>query len=295
MAVAASQKAMVEVRQAYDGLFSDTRGFEILSALLRERAGVNLPLNEKNRALMAGRLAKVMARHQCTTYAELAAAIEKGNAEAATDFLSAMTTHTTHFFREAAHFALLRQVFPKYVEQLRTPEVRVWCAASSTGEEVWSIATTLLEAAREARVRPEIQILATDIDKHALVRAAHGIYPIASANDLPPEIRQRYFINGITSGHPSLRVRREVRNLVTFAEFNLQTQNYAFKKQFDFVFCRNVLIYFCREDIERIVKNLESVIAPGGYLFVGHSEAILGATGPKMTRVEAATYQKSAG
>lgn len=282
----------VEERTSYEALVSDEQGFMRLSAILRDRAGVNLPLTEKNRALMAGRLGKVLARFGLRSYEALAGRMESGDAAAVVDFLSAMTTHTTQFFREADHFSALQNLLPEIVQRKRGEELRIWCAAASTGEEVWSIASSVHQVLTEKRLTRNFRILATDIDGNALRVGAQAVYPMTAKKEIPENIFDTCFVEGKIAGEQAFRVRKFLRPTAIFAEFNLLGSQYKFKNKFDVIFCRNVLIYFARPDAEAVVHNLVSTLAVGGYLFVGHSEAMIGIAGSSVRRVGTALYEK---
>lgn len=253
----------------------DRQSFDKLAELLGRLAGIELPYSSKNITLMTSRLGKILRRRNLASYAEYIKPLSRGEAPAISEFISAMTTNTTQFFREEAHFQVLRNLLPEVLnEKSRTQnrEIRVWCAASSAGQEPYTIAMTLLESIPNPDAW-SIKLLATDIDLKILDYAARGVYTSAEAESAPKLILQKYFDSRTDKGEKHFRVKKEVRDLVTFAPFNLLNETYSFRFPFDFIFCRNVLIYFNRPNAATVINKLANCLHPRGYLFLGHSEA----------------------
>lgn len=185
-------------------------------------------------------------------------------------FVNALTTNKTSFFREPEHFDAL-------AAQLSGPGakpdgVRVWCAASSTGEEPWTLAMVLQKtlSARGAQAR----ILATDIDTDVLARAELAIYPDECLADVPAEHHDA-FVRGSAEAEGSVRVRRGLREMVLFRQLNLR-KAFPLRGPFDAIFCRNALIYFSLEDQIDTVRRMAALLAPTGRLYLGHSEGLVG-------------------
>ncbi len=196
-----------------------------------------------------------------------------------------LTTNKTSFFREEPHFDLLRnQILPEYKE--RGGPFRIWCAGCSSGEEPYSLAITLLEAFPDIE-RRDVKILATDISPTILAKARQGIYTEAVLADVSTQQRQRFFSRQEDN---SFSVGNELRSLISFALLNLM-EPWPMKGPFDMIFCRNVMIYFDLETRERLVDRYRDILAPGGYLCVGHSES-LNASNHGMTYVQPAVYRK---
>ncbi len=198
------------------------------------------------------------------------------------EFINAFTTNKTEFFRESFHFEdLVSRVFPAHFE--RAANISIYCSASSTGEEPYSIATSFLhfkESVQNSFL--DAKIVATDIDTNALSRAHEGVYEHPKgANIFPPWIKpQKYFKKRELSGthsHFLIKVKESVKELVEFKRVNLFEDNYPFAAEsFDVIFCRNVLIYFSVEDQNKILKKLFLKLKIGGVLYLGHSESSLG-------------------
>jgi chemotaxis protein methyltransferase CheR len=278
-----------EAQSLHRNVRRDHSGYDRLAARLNALIGVDMPASEKNRTLMACRLAPLLRRHGCESYSQYELLLKGGDQEMIREFISTLTTHTTDFYREGQHFKLI----PSVLRQLETtkltdgrPELRVWCAAASTGQEPYTLLFSLLEAG----VRPapwSLKFLASDIDRAALLGATNGVYSADQLAKVPAQVRSRYF----DPQSAGLTVRENYRKLITFAEFNLATPKYPFKYPFDVIFCRNVLIYFNHESGRAVVDRLVDALAPGGFLFVGHSETGF-VRNRKLRTVAPAVFQK---
>jgi chemotaxis protein methyltransferase CheR len=235
--------------------------FARVSTLVRSEAGIHLGAGKESlvRSRLAGRL-RMLRMSSYSAYVDMLAR-DPDEMENAIDLL---TTNKTSFFREPRHFAFLD-------EELRTAprkQLRIWCAAASTGEEPYTIAMTLAAA---GLVPPhcDSKILATDICRHVLATAQRGIY--APDPEIPKAYAERYFETGPTPN--TIAVKGSIRNLVTFARLNLM-QRWPMRGPFDFIFCRNVMIYFDPPTRERLVARMRELLAPNGYLLIGHAESL---------------------
>lgn len=258
-------------KSLFDHLQADVEGFRLLSKELKERTGINLPENSKNLSLMASRLHSRIADIGLETYEEYLELLRDDDPELVRDFIQALTTNTTHFFRESRHFDFLREALPGML-RLKKPgsDLRVWCAAASTGQEPYTIGMTLLET-----LGPQsgwnLKFLATDIDDSVLRTAINAVYTEKEIGDLNPMLRQKYFESAGNGSGRDYRVKQSLRGLIRYANLNLMNE-YPFQHKFDIIFCRNVLIYFDRETVDRVIEKLADALAPGGLLFIGHSE-----------------------
>ena len=195
-----------------------------------------------------------------------------------TEFINTFTTNKTHFFRETFHFKDLKdRVLPEFIKNNKT--IHMYCSASSTGEEPYSMAMTVLEANKEYNGRINASIIASDIDTNVLEYAANGIYKYSkSSKEFPEWIKpQQYFKRRIQKNlvgeEVLIKVNDDLKKMITFQIMNLSDNNYPFKKEeFDVIFCRNVLIYFSTEDQNKILKKLFNHLKVGGTLYLGHSE-----------------------
>jgi chemotaxis protein methyltransferase CheR len=203
---------------------------------------------------------------------------EIGNGKYVTDFINAFTTNKTHFFRETFHFDDLKdRVLPELLS--KSSSINIYCSASSTGEEPYSIAMTVQHALQsQGTYGKSIKIEATDIDTSVLQSAKDGIYRVSTTNnDFPDWISlPKYFKRRVEHNYSNemlLKVKDEPRKYLNFQQMNLMDDKYIFNDgQFDVVFCRNVLIYFSIEDQNKILKKLFKLLKVGGTLYLGHSE-----------------------
>ena len=273
-----------------DGEFPFTiEDFRAIAAILRTEAGIELP--ESRATLAYSRLSKRLRalglnafRDYCALLNSPAGASERGH------MLSAMTTNLTKFFREPHHFEHLKaQVLPPLLERARRGErVRLWSAACSSGQEPYSLALTVLSVAPDAG-NLDLRILATDIDPVVLAEARRGHYASAVLGGLPPELRQRWFA---PAGTDAWSVAQPVRNLVAFREMNLTASTWPMAGQFQVVLCRNVVIYFGQETQAALWQRMSQRVERGGYLYIGHSERLIGSAAEAFESVDITTYQR---
>ena len=183
-------------------------------------------------------------------------------------FTNALTTNLTSFFREEHHFPILAD----HLVKLQKP-IRIWCSAASTGEEPYTIAMTACEAF--GTLKPPVEIYATDIDTNVLATASRGVYPYERVSKLSEKRRREFFQKGTGQNEGSVRVRNELRSLITFAQLNLLDEQWPMKEQFDAIFCRNVMIYFDKPTQTKILSRFVPLMKPNTLLFAGHSENFL--------------------
>jgi chemotaxis protein methyltransferase CheR len=183
-------------------------------------------------------------------------------------FTNALTTNLTSFFREEHHFPILAE----HLVALKKP-IRIWCSAASTGEEPYTIAMTACEAF--GTMKPPVEIVATDIDTNVIATASRGVYPYERVSKLSDERRKQFFQKGTGAQDGSVRVRSELRSLITFEQLNLLDEQWAIKEPFDAIFCRNVMIYFDKPTQSKILSHFVPLMKPHALLFAGHSENFL--------------------
>lgn len=184
-------------------------------------------------------------------------------------FINALTTNLTAFFRESHHFEMLQA---HYTSITRETPYRVWCSAVSTGEEAYSAAIALAEA--RARATVDFSVLATDIDTHVLSVAAEGIYTLERVSQLEQTQLRPFFLKGCGERTGLVRVKKQLRAAISFAQLNLIADAWPDIGTFDAVFCRNVLIYFDKTTQKAILERLAERMKPNALLFLGHSENI---------------------
>lgn len=248
--------------------------YELFRAFVYEKCGINLGAQKQQ--LVRARLGKKMRSGAFRTYREYYDFV-KGDPTGAelADLIDAISTNTTHLFRERQHFDFVAKIVKGWAAdrewRARNAELRCWSAGCSSGEEPYSLAMTLDDALSPAQV--PFRILATDISTKVLERAQSGVYESHRLGTTPETFRQRYFVSNdrgrtVMQVHPSLRAR------ITFRRFNLMEERFPFRQGFHLIFCRNVMIYFDRPTQEGLVGRFAAHLRPGGYLLIGHSESL---------------------
>ncbi len=241
-----------------------SRDFARVRELIYRRAGISL--SEAKREMVYSRLARRLRAKGLSSFSEYLDRLESGADDAEWEaFTNALTTNLTAFFREAHHFPLLAE----HMLQARGT-LAVWCAASSTGEEPYSIAMTLCEAFDS--LTPPVSIVATDIATNVLAVAEEGVYPIERVEKMSPGRLKRFFLRGKGERAGLVRVRPELRQLIHFRPLNLLAPSWPLSGPFDAIFCRNVMIYFDKPTQARILSRFVPLLKPDGLLFAGHSE-----------------------
>lgn len=243
------------------------RDFDRVRDLIYKRAGISLA--DSKQEMVYSRLARRLRATGINTFTDYLNTLEREqNSEEWEAFTNALTTNLTSFFREEHHFPILLEHIKS-----RTDPVQIWCSASSTGEEPYSIAMTLCEAF--GTLRPPAQIVATDIDTNVLNTASKGVYSIERIEKLSSDRVRKFFLKGKGAQEGLVRVRQELRDLITFKQLNLLADSWPLKGEFDAIFCRNVMIYFDKPTQGKILKKFVPLMKPDALLFAGHSENFL--------------------
>ena len=240
--------------------------FEKVRTLIYQRAGIALA--EGKQEMVYSRLARRLRANGASDFTDYLARLESGADQSEWEaFTNALTTNLTSFFREAHHFPVLA------AHARQRTDLSVWCSASSTGEEPYSIAMTLCDLF--GTLSPPVQIIATDIDTAVLAIAEKGVYPDERVKCLTTEQRRRYFLKGVADQQGLVRVRPELRKLVQFRQLNLLANDWPVSGSFDVIFCRNVMIYFDKATQKKILSRFVKLMKPDALLFAGHSENFL--------------------
>ncbi len=252
----------------------DARSFAAFRELVYGRSGIVLA--EGKQALVGSRIGKRMRQLGLTRFPEYLDWVKgRGGEEEVTLMLDAISTNVTSFFRESVHFEFLRA---RLKEMFRAGKnhLRIWCAAASTGEEPYTLAITVRECDPDPAC--DIKILATDISTRVLKAAVEGRYPKNRMQGLPMDLAQRYFDRVGSREEPLWSARPQLRTLLRFARLNLATPPFPMRGPMDFIFCRNVMIYFDNPVRQRLIAEFHRLLAPGAFLIVGHSESLTGLT-----------------
>ncbi len=243
------------------------RDFERVRTLIYKKAGIALA--ESKQEMVYSRLARRLRATGIGSFVTYLDKLEQGgDAEEWEAFTNALTTNLTSFFREAHHFPILAD----HLKKTKEP-IEIWCSAASTGEEPYSIAMTACEAFNT--LTPPVRIIATDIDTNVLNTGANGVYSIDRLDKMSPERAKRFFLRGKGEREGLVRVRPELRQMITFKQVNLLADNWGINTQFDVIFCRNVMIYFDKPTQGKILDRFAPLMKPDGLLFAGHSENFL--------------------
>jgi chemotaxis protein methyltransferase CheR len=228
-------------------------------------------------ALLVGRLSKRLRHLGLATFREYYRVVTT-DPEEQTCMLDAISTNETRFFREPGQFEFLKQrVFPQWqsevAKRVRARKIRVWSAGCSTGQEPYSLAMTLCHYF-PAAAGWEIEIVATDLSNRALAIAREATWAYTACSEIPEPYLKAFMLRGCRGQEGKIKAGPEIRAAVNFFRVNLNEAEYSVDGPFDLIFCRNVLIYFDREDRERIVRRLLGYLSPKGFLFVGHAESL---------------------
>lgn len=247
------------------------KDFERIRALIYRECGI--ALGDEKIPLLVNRISKRQRALGLASQQDYLRIIEEErDPEEFIQFIDVISTNTTYFFREPDHFEFFSARLKEW--PAAEPEIRLWCAASSSGEEPYSLAITAAEALGRRRIK--LRMLATDICTKVLKRAAEGRYTEKQVENVPRYLLNRYFAKEKNGGAVHYRVLPRLRELVLFKRLNLSKFPYPLKGPFDFIFCRNVMIYFDAPLREKVVQAFYRLLRPGGYLFIGHSENLLG-------------------
>ncbi|WP_153109443.1 CheR family methyltransferase [Propionivibrio limicola] len=242
--------------------------FERVRKLIYEHAGISLSVAKQD--MVYSRLARRLRETGKRSFGEYLALLERGDKSEWEKFVNSLTTNLTSFFREPHHFPILADHLKKMQGR---PSIKIWCCASSTGEEPYSIAMTAVEAFNT--FTPPVTIVATDLDTNVLATAAKGVYSKERIDKLSPERLSRFFVRSGAGPDGVFAVRPELRRLVTFQRLNLLEASWFVRGPIDALFCRNVMIYFDKPTQHKILKRFAPLMSEDGLLFAGHSESFL--------------------
>ena len=229
--------------------------------MLFKKAGINL--SDAKEAMVYSRLARRIRSKNLRSFNEYLALVNTSESELE-QFINALTTNLTSFFREPHHFTALAD----YLSQHNV--TTIWCAASSTGEEPYSIAMVVAEA--YGSFKTPVKIIASDIDSKVLAKAKAGVYPLASIAKIPQHRQKQFFHKGKGANEGKVKVVDELRNMVQFKKLNLTDAKWDVKGPLDVIFCRNVMIYFDKPTQLKVLQKMVGMLKPSGLYMAGHSE-----------------------
>jgi len=255
----------------------EDKDFRRISDMIYRHCGINLHSGKKE--LVRARLAKRLRLLSIKTFPEyIDHALNDSSGTEFTALVDSLSTNLTSFFRENQHFEYLRNSFLPRVtaEKAKTSDrlIRGWSAGCSSGEEPYSIAITLLESIKLNR-NISAKILATDISTQILARAKAGVYDLQRVAPVPRDLKNRYLVCEKINKTKVFKAGKSLKDIIYFAHLNLMDE-WPIKVPLDFIFCRNVMIYFDKPTQERLVNRFWHILNPGGLLFTGHSESLTG-------------------
>lgn len=255
-----------------------SRDFARLSKFIEERSGIRMPMGKAT--LIESRLRKRVQELGMKSFTEYCDLVLSGRSPDELVFMiDRITTNKTEFFRESPHFEILvHKALPALAAAEGAGiqrELRVWSAGCSTGEEPYTLAMVLAEAAAAEGREVRFEILATDLSSSVLRHAREALYNDEQAQAIPLALRKKYLLRSLDD-EAVVRVRKSLRSLVSFRKLNLLDKDYGLPSRMDVVFCRNVFIYFDRKLQAEILRRFAQNMVPGGFLFLGHSENING-------------------
>lgn len=264
--------------------------FEQIRDIVYQVAGIVMA--PEKATLVYSRIAPLVRTSNCQTFTRYIMMIREDPAELR-KAINALTTNHTFFYRERHHFDHLASVVRPHLRACAAAgrPVRIWSAGCSTGEELYSLALTLLGPDRHDAspfLQGNVAILATDLADHAVAGAKAATYPTEAFKDVPPELVRAW----TTESGGMVQIRDEVRSMVRVRRLNL-LGNWPMRNPFDIIFCRNVMIYFDQPTKDRLVTRFIEQLLPGGFLYIGHSERVCGPAEHKMTLVGNTIYRKA--
>jgi chemotaxis protein methyltransferase CheR len=265
--------------------------FEKISRLVYEQCGIYL--HEGKKELVKARLGKRLRAGDYTSFKDYYNyVITEEGTEELISMIDSISTNLTSFFREESHFERLRHIILSVVDKpghrgVNNP-FKIWSAGCSSGEEPYTLAMIFAEIAGQKPL--EAAILATDISTKVLKVAESGIYAQEKTKGIAPPYLKKYFQNGTGKSEGYVRIKKELKKMITFQRFNLM-ERFPAHNHFDIIFCRNVMIYFDKQTQNILVNKFYDSLKTGGYFFIGHSESLTGLK-HQFNYVEPSVYRK---
>lgn len=267
--------------------------FVKLSRLIEDHTGIKLP--PIKRTMVEGRLRKRIRVLGLSTLQEYGHAIfDYGKLEDEfVHLVNCVTTNKTDFFREPEHFDFLRErAIPEILSRRGhgDRQLKFWSAAASIGAEAYTMAMVASDTVDLAKHR--VSILGTDISTETVVQAQRAIYPAEMMVAIPESMQKRFLMKARSSSRQEMRIVPELRRMVSFQHLNLMDATYPVDRNFDVIFCRNVLIYFSKQSQDSVLKRLCRHLRAGGFLILGHSESLAGASQEDMRQVAPTIFRR---
>lgn len=247
------------------------KNYHDIKDYLFEKTGISLKDNKQ--ALVEARLTKHLRQQNLDSFDDYLKLVRKDENDELTNFINSLTTNKTEFFREVDHFNYLTEnILKQNFNSDGRDKINIWSAASSTGEEVYTLAMVLNEYFNQNT--SNCRILGTDLDTNVLEKAKSGVYKNALVNTMEPERIERFFNKGTGKNNGFFKANQALERMIKFRQFNLIKDEFKLNIKFDVIFLRNVLIYFEDETIQAVVNKLTQQLKVGGFFFIGHSESL---------------------
>jgi chemotaxis protein methyltransferase CheR len=242
------------------------RDFDEVKKMIYDHAGI--ALSDAKQDMVYSRLARRLRANNIKTFRDYLGFVRAGHEDEWEAFVNSLTTNLTDFFRENHHFEILHE----FLKTRRDRPITLWCSASSTGEEPYSMAMTAVEAF--GGFHAPVRIVASDIDTNVLKKCSDGVYPLDRLKKLSDQRQRQFFLKGSGDKEGLARVKPELRAMVDFFQLNLLAPTWPVKGPLDAIFCRNVMIYFDKPTQHKILQRMKPLLKPDGLLFMGHSESL---------------------
>ena len=279
-----------ELNVIYNTKLSNS-GFHILSDYIYKNFGIKMPPSK--RIMLQSRLHKRLRALEMNNFDEYIKYLfsSEGKKLEIIEMMNVVSTNKTDFFREPIHFNFIEeQLVQMFNTKYISKPVNIWSAGCSSGEEVYSICMTFEENRKKGNPL-NYYVFGTDISSSMLQRAKRAVYNADRISLIPKSIQKKYFLKSKDKTTNLVKVTPELRNNVSFSRMNFMDKRYVVDRNFDIIFCRNVLIYFDRETQEKVINRLCNHLIPGGHFFLGHSESITGLNVP-LKQLSPTIYQR---
>jgi chemotaxis protein methyltransferase CheR len=269
--------------------------FSLFRTLISRESGIHL--NDSKKPMLVSRLMRRVNALGLASFGDYYRHVVYEHREELVCLLDAVSTNETWFFRNPRHFSFVKDTLcPIWATEAeagrRSRQVTAWSAASSSGEEPYSLAMVLLERLPGW----DIRILATDLSSRVLERAKAATWSVEKSGDIPPRYLKRFMLRGMGAQDGKMRAGPDLRNVVNFRRFNLNDELWSLEPytQFDLVFCRNVLMYFDGSCRERVLRQIVRRLSPRGFLFLGDAEGLNGFEGMRLVVPAVHTFKANA-
>ncbi len=250
--------------------------FDKFRELIHQKAGISIADNKIQ--LVQARVGRRLRFHDMHSFDEYyKLVVDDRSGHEMVQLLDAISINLTSFFREPSHFQFLNDVMPRVMEEKKksgNSRIRAWSAGCSSGEEPYTLGMNIGEHCGVSADGWDAKILGTDLSTRVLAEAQAGVYHGDKVRSIAPHLLRKYLVQGTGEWSDNFRVGPQLSSMVVFRRLNLMDPKYPFKGPFDFIFCRNVMIYFNREFQQTLINRFYDYLGPGGYLFIGHSESL---------------------